>query len=209
MHLLQQKLLKLVDKQNIGTLTLREIGELVGDDSPQKIKHHLGQLEKKGFIKIDRENDKIEKAGVFNTGSSQLLAVPILGTADCGPATFYAEDNHEGYLKLSKKFLGKNKGVYAIRASGGSMNRAMVSGKTIEDGDYVLVDSEYDEPQDNDVVVSVIEGVANIKKFRWDPDLGRVALVSVSTHHYPPIFLHEDDDFQVVGKVVQVIKKID
>lgn len=51
----------MVRDKNIGRWTLREIGALVGEKSPQKIKHHITQLEKRGLIRIDRVNDVIEK----------------------------------------------------------------------------------------------------------------------------------------------------
>ena len=54
MHNIQQKLLELAEKKNLGNLTLREIGGFVGETSPQKIKHHLQQLEKHGFIHINK-----------------------------------------------------------------------------------------------------------------------------------------------------------
>ena len=52
MHYIQESILKLVDEHNLGVMTLREIGELIGEKYPQKIKHHLDQLEKKQLIYI-------------------------------------------------------------------------------------------------------------------------------------------------------------
>jgi len=40
MHIIQQKILKLAEKQNIDRMNLHEIGRLVGEEHPQKIKHH-------------------------------------------------------------------------------------------------------------------------------------------------------------------------
>ena len=53
MHTIQEKLLKVIDDKNVGGLTLRQVGELIGETLPQKVKHHLSQLERKGFILID------------------------------------------------------------------------------------------------------------------------------------------------------------
>ena len=61
MHYIQEKLLKLIDHQNISGLTLREVGSLVNETLPQKIKHHLSQLERKGFIIIDKKNSIIKR----------------------------------------------------------------------------------------------------------------------------------------------------
>lgn len=43
------------------------------------------------------------------------------------------------------------------------MNKANVNGKTIEDGDYLIIDSDYRSPRNGDVVLSVIDDMANIK----------------------------------------------
>ncbi|MEX0651931.1 MAG: S24 family peptidase [Candidatus Paceibacterota bacterium] len=206
MHKIQQNLLELSKTKNLGQMTLREMGEHIGEKFPQKIKHHLGQLEKKGFIKIAKNVGTIERTQPGKIASTSLLSIPILGTANCGPATFYADTNFEGYLKISSALLKKKKNIYAIRASGHSMNRANVAGKTIEDGDYLIVESVDKKPETGDVVVSVFDGVANIKKFHWDQENNRVVLISESTKDFPPIFIHEDDDFNVTGYVTQVVK---
>ena len=53
MHKIQRSILNLAEKENIGTMTLRAIGQAIGEgDAPQKIKHHLTQLESKGLLKI-------------------------------------------------------------------------------------------------------------------------------------------------------------
>lgn len=208
MHKIQQNLLKLSGEKNLGAMTLREIGAQIGERYPQKIKHHLSQLEKKGFLKISKVKGIIEKTKPGKIAdTTSLLSVPILGTANCGPATFYADSNYEGYLKVSSSLLNKKKDIYAIKASGLSMNQVEISGDSIEDGDYLIVDSSDKNPKNGDIVVSIFDNVANIKKFQWDKKNNRIVLTSESTKDFSPIFIHEDDDFSIAGKVVQVIKK--
>jgi repressor LexA len=184
MHQIQEKILKTIQNKNLNGLTLREIGDLVGEKFPQKIKHHLDQLEKKGFIKIDKQNKTIQKSlhlsPIKNGG---LMSIPIVGTANCGPATIFANENIEGYIKISKNILKKCQNIFAIRAQGLSMNQATVDGKHIEDGDYLIIE------------------------YVWDEENNQVVLVSQSTKDIPPIYIHEDDSFMVNGKVIQVIKK--
>jgi hypothetical protein len=72
-------------------------GELVGDRSPHKIKHHLQQLEKRGLLKINRIEGTIErpKAGWiegFLQKGRRLLQIPIVGVANCGPAEIIFEE---------------------------------------------------------------------------------------------------------------------
>ncbi len=205
MHKIQEKLLKLIEQKNISGMTLREIGKEIGETMPQKIKHHLAQLEKKGFLSLDPKNKGISKQKTSRT--STLLSIPIVGTANCGPATIFANENIEGYLKISKNILAKCKNVFAIKAQGLSMNKASVNGLTIEDGDFLIIDSEYKSPKSGDVVLSIIDDMANIKKYIWDDSNNQVVLVSESTRDIPPIYIHEDDSFMINGRVIQVIKK--
>jgi repressor LexA len=215
MHLLQRKILHLVGEQKLGELTLRAIGELVGERSAQKIKHHLGQLEKRGLIRIDRGNRVIEKRprgqvpGLLKT--AELLAIPIIGSANAGPAMIFADENVEGYLRISSTFLGNKSThrLFALKVIGPSMNRASLDNKTIEDGDYVIIDAETRNPNDGDIVLSVIDGMANIKRFHHDKRHEQIVLVSDSNRDFSPIYIHATDDFLINGKVIQVVKKPD
>src|SRR3989344_884958 len=209
-HQIQEKLLRIATTKDLGKLSLRKIGELIGEkESPQKIKHHLLQLEKNGLLNINRSDRIIVKTGPGLIHNSRLISVPILGSANCGPATIYAEQNIEGYLRVSGKILSRKKDVFAIQASGYSMNKANVNGECIEDGDYVVVDPKYNLIKNGDYVLSIIDGVANIKRFFKDTSNKRIILLSESSAGYPPIFIHFDDldRYLVNGKIIQVIKK--
>ena len=207
MHDIQEKIMKIVETKNISGFTLRQIGELVGEKYPQKIKHHLDQLEKRGLIKLDKKTKSISRAIRGSIKNSGLMSIPIVGSANCGPATIFANDNIEGYLKISKKILRKCRNIFAIKAQGLSMNKAMVDGQTIEDGDYLLIDSEYTSPKNGDIILSIIDDMANIKRYIWDEINNQIILASQSTQDIPPIYIHEDDSFMINGKVIQVIKK--
>ena len=63
---------------------------------------------------------------------TELLSIPIVGTANCGPATLFAEQNFEGILRVSGRLIGRSRpdGLYAVRADGASMNRAQIGGRT-------------------------------------------------------------------------------
>ena len=186
----------------------------MGDRSAQKIKHHLGQLEKRGLLKIDRVNGTIEKAkdgwidGFLQNGR-RLLQIPIVGVANCGPAEVLANENVVGYLRVSNSIVKRqsNTGLFAVRADGFSMNQARVNDKTINDGDYLIIDNSDCTPNEGEVILSVIDGSANIKRFHKDKENNQVVLSSDSTQDFAPIYIHPDDDFFVNGKVVDVIKR--
>ncbi len=212
MHLIQRQLLDLISaNENLGSLSLRKIAELIGaHGKPQTAKYHLQLLEKDGFIQMNLEEGiiKLVQKGYNNVSNSPIYSLPVVGSANCGPATIFAQQNIGQYLKISASLLPRNKkNLYALIADGPSMNKAEIEpGKTIESGDFVLVDSEYRNYKSGDIVVAVIDGMATIKKFRNDKALNRIVLEAESTKKYLPIFIHEGDDFLLSGKVVGIIK---
>jgi len=86
------------------------------------------------------------------------------------------------------------------------MQLAQTNGGTIDNGDFVLVDSSYKTPRDGEIVVAVIDGMATIKRYFKDEENSRIVLKAESNTKYLPIFIHKDDDFHISGKVVGVIK---
>ena len=217
MHPIQQKLLELSADTNLARITLRAMAARIGmpGESPQKIKHHLQQLQKKGLLAIDRAAGVMSRASTKPTISKGLLnparklfSIPIVGTANCGPATLFAEQNLQGVLRVSGRLIGRSRpnGLYALKADGVSMNRAEIGGRTIEDGDYVVVDSNDRSVRTNDVVVAIIDNKATIKRFIDDRANGQLVLKADSSFDYEPIHLHRDDDFIINGKAIAVVK---
>ena len=208
MHSTQEKLLRLAETTDLSGMSLRDIGKLIDESHPEKIRHHLGQLAKRGMLWLDRERgtQRIARSGEVREG---LIAVPIIGAANCGVAEIFADQNIEGFLRISSRILIRKDQVFIIRAVGSSMNRASIRGERIDDGDYVVVDASRREPANGDYVVSVIEDVANIKRFYRDEQRGVIALVSESSTPYPPIYIHESDapSYRVAGTIIQIIKK--
>ena len=215
LHPLQEAILQLSRERNIAKMKLREIGRLVGDPSPQKIKHHLQQLEKKGLIKIDRERQVAQNTmhgsieGFLKKRGSKLFRIPIVGAANCGPAELLAEKNIIGYLRVSNALVHRQSSddLFAVRANGYSMNQARVNGKTIDDGDLLIVDSADHVPEEGKVILSVIDGAANVKRYHKDAQNNQIALLSDSTNDLAPIYIHEDDDFVINGHVIEVVKR--
>lgn len=217
MHIIQQKLLNLAENNNLADLTLRKMGESIQESgSPQKIKHHLNQLISNGLLVISADGQEIKKIRQGIDENSNIVSLPIRGSANCGQAMLFADDYIEGYLKISLGLLSDNlinkiKDLFVLKAVGNSMNRATVMGKNIEDGDFVIVDKNVLKPRNGEYVVSAIEGAANIKKFYLDPQNHQIMLLSESSQDFPPIYIHEKDytEYVVCGRVVGVMKKPD
>lgn len=209
LHPTQIKILSLARSRNIAALKLREIGELVGVPHPQIVKHHMLQLQKRGLLVIDK------KVAITNPISSEnsddILTLPILGAANCGLPTALAEENLEGYLKISPRIVNRtnSQNLFVLKASGVSMNRSNIDGQNIEDGDYVIIDGSSKSLTSGrkNYMVAVIEGCANIKKVIDNTAEGQIILVSESTEEFAPIYLHPEDNFMFNGRVIKVVKK--
>ncbi len=204
MHKIQEKLVELSQKHNLKKMGLRQIGRIIGVEHPQKVKYHLKKL---GLLDDNKKDAKTGNQPI-KSKNMKFVSIPILGLANCGDATILAEAKVEGHLQVSNKMIKNKEDIFAVRAVGSSMNRANIAGNNIEDGDYVIIDSENRFPKDNEYVLSVIDGMANIKKFIDDKRNKQVVLLSESNQYFPPIYIHEDDfsEYLVNGKVIQIIK---
>lgn len=193
-------------------MSLREIGDKTAiGTNPQLVRHHLQQLVKNGFLTIDKKTGLMTLASEQKSDRSALISIPIMGQANCGEALSFADNQIQGYLQVSPSLLKKRaQKPYALKAVGESMNAAKIRTfgsqfAGIDDGDYVIVDGEDKVAGNNDYIVAVIEGLANIKKLKQD-EYG-VRLVSESRQPLPPIMISPDEQENFVsGKVLAVVK---
>ena len=209
MNKVQAQLLELSKRQDISKLGLRELARSLNVRNPQTIKYHLAKLREANLINESGiDLDRVDKKKL---GSSDLITIPIMGSASAGPATQVADGKVEGYLKISSKLLVSSNynDLYALEIIGRSMNEANISGLSVDDGDYVIVDSSKRSPKNNDHVVAVVDGLANIKRFILDKLNNQIVLMSESTDNFMPIFVHPDDEREglISGTVVQVLKQ--
>ena len=162
---------------------------------------YLNALEEKGFIKRTSRNKGIE---LKDPAKKSFVNVPVLGMANAGTPTFFAKQNIEGYLKVSKALL-KNREVFAVRVLGDSMNLAEINGKKIEENDLILVDNQIKNFKNGDKVLTIVDGLATVKIFK---KISRkmIGLFPESTNKkHQPIYLTPADDFIINGKVIDVL----
>ncbi|MBP6889438.1 MAG: repressor LexA [Candidatus Moranbacteria bacterium] len=163
---------------------------------------YLNALEEKGYIERTSEDRGILLKGVT---SDNFVQVPVFGSASAGAAAMFADQYVEGYLRVSKRLV-KDRNIFAVQVNGTSMNKAVVNSKTIESGDFVLVDGAVKEYKNNDRVLVVIDGLATVKTYRT-VDGKTIALIPESTDKkHQPIFLTDEDNFVINGLVVNVLK---
>lgn len=164
---------------------------------------YLNDLEDKGYIERTHENRGIKLKELTST---MFVNIPILGMANAGTALSFADEYVEGYLKVSRKIVKSSKNVFAVQIAGTSMNQALVEGKTIDDGDFVLVNGDVKEYKTGDKVLVVIDGLATVKTFRTVDGKNIVLLPESTDPKHRAIFLTEEDNFVLNGKVIDVLK---
>jgi SOS-response transcriptional repressor LexA len=144
----------------------------------------------------------------------KLFDIPVVGSASCGPAEMFADQNVVGHVTVSQKILqGRSNadGVFAVQAVGDSLNEAKnIPGGSVDNGDLLIVDSNIKDPDNGSYVLSVIEGCANAKRFYKDDDNQVIKFVSESKLNMPDIVMHADDlrasDYMINGKIIRVLK---
>jgi len=209
----EQKIVNLAKKKDISKMSFREIGNEAGlkNPHPQTVSYYLKKLNKSGQLYFDsKSRQKVAKPKAFI--ADKFFNIPVVASgANCGPAVELAQDAIEGYLKISQKLLHRPRpdGLMVVRAIGNSLNMADLGGDSIENGDYVIVDTKK-QPDNGNYVLSIINGAANFKKFYKDDNKKEIRLLSESTENIPPIVLHEEEleelGYSVNGVAIKVIK---
>lgn len=206
MNIYQMRLLSIAASEGLNRYTLDELAHRLGLNSRQAVRHHLSKLENDGLI------DRLSRGSGSTSNAVPTVMLPVLGAASCGKATQVAEEDIKNYIRVSAAFVGHaSPSLFAIIAVGDSMNIARVpcrSGETqsISHGDIAIIDSSVKNPNNGDYVLSVIDGLANIKRFYKDKD--KITLVSESSSYHPDVIIHPSDlnSYLVNGKVINVIK---
>lgn len=205
MNPIQQKLLDLARVYDIRSIKRVDLVEMVGCEYPSQITHHMNQLIKRGDLVLSGE--RLIPSIKLSAG---FFKIPVLGEADCGEATKFADGRVIDNIVVSPSFVKSKhpERLYALIARGDSMNKASLHGDNIEDGDFILVEkiNGY-TPEENDIIVSNIGGLANVKRFHKEPN--RIVLLPESYREdYYPIFIDASDEFAVEGKVVGIVKSV-
>lgn len=211
----QAEVLKFIQefqKNRLYSPSLEEIAQFFGISIPT-IHQHVVVLVKKGYLvrsKNKRRDFEIAEKPVpksnLDSPAFESFMIPILGGATAGVAVHFAEEKIEGYLKVSQKLLKPKKELFAVRVEGESLNKASLRGAKFSNGNYAVIDPTKTNPENNTYVLSVINGVCNLKKFRRNKD--GIQLISESTKpNLKPIFISSSDDYMVNGEVIAVIEK--
>lgn len=181
--------------------TVEELRQALKLGSKRTVLRYLSWLESEGDIERWSGARGIRLLAAAERGNT-TITVPLVGEAPAG-ALMIAEENREGFVQLPATWL-KPSGAkhFLLRVKGDSMNKAVVHGGRIENGDLVVVEQR---PSANpgEIIVALVDGQATIKKLGQGH--GYWVLKPDSTYKtHSPIILEED--FSIQGVVIRVLK---
>ncbi len=171
--------------------TVREIADEFGIKSPKGASDHLAMLERKGWI---------QRMPGLSRGiqlTEEELGIPLLGKAAAGHPIL-AQENILGHLSFAQLFGLQDR--FSVQISGDSMENA-----GIHDQDYVIVQRGSDF-RDGDIVLAMVDGESTVKRIYKESNK-RYRLQPESDRHFPLYVEDSQPDFQILGRVVGVVRR--
>lgn len=187
--------------------SIRQIQEACRISSTSVVDYNLRLLEKKGYIRRDREVSRAIEVIHPSGRRPRVVPVPIIGAIAAGqPIPVPTADTWRSYdqmetVEISPDLIGDRENVYALRVKGQSMIDALVN-----DGDIVLLQAT-GAFRDGDMVAAWLkkEQEATLKKFYREGDRVRLQPANQAMQ---PIYT-DADNVEVQGKVIAAIRPMD
>lgn len=195
LHPNQSKILELLKLNRNNPLTIKNLSEEVGIDSPGVLYHHLRQLEKKGYLKRNPNNSK--DYVVLDSPESTVVYIGKYGLAQCGPNGSILEDGPIEHLAIASSLIRfPASEAFIVEAKGDSME------PKIKEGDIVIAKKQ-NTAEHGDIIVCVFKLVAIIKKF--SKINGYISLISLNQDKHHPLSVTNEDDFRIEGVVRNIL----
>ncbi|MCG2689348.1 hypothetical protein L6255_02820 [Candidatus Parcubacteria bacterium] len=199
----QQKIIELLRSvvAHGNTLSMSNMAEELGFESPNAIFYHIKNLENLGLIVRDAAG-KVIRVNSLEEASGAVSFLPLLGSARCGPPLEQVIANFtKKMLPIPLHLLGKNskKQLYLITAVGDSMF------PRIQDGDIIIFEPNPSPPLGSVVVARTSEGTT-VKRYKETKT--QIVLEPENPKYQPLIFGKNDRDeiLNIDGVAVGVFK---
>lgn len=195
LHPVQQKLLQLLSEHAEDPLTVRELQEALEVTSTSVVAHHMGQLEKKGYLKRNPYNPKDYQV-ISGAPESRVTYLNLYGLAACGPSGSVLDGDPIDRIPIASQLL-------SFPAAEGFMVKA--KGKSMEpklyEGDMIIA-RKTSVPENGKVFVCVNDGEVLVKKLQIS---GKAVILNSFNPEFEPFLAA--GDFRVEGEVRGVISR--
>ncbi len=173
--------------------TIRQLGKLLNIAHPSAVFKHILSLEKKGCLKRERGELRLEG---FPALLENRIRVPLVGFVPAGEPKEVFDVSGEA-VDVPDWMVGRRRGnIFCIRVEGKSMVDAY-----IDDGDQVLMERTNSATSGEMVVARLDDGSVTLKRLKRED--GKIFLVPESPE-FKPIEVRE---LRILGRVIGVLRK--
>ena len=195
---IQQKILDYIKEETLTKgfpPSVRDICAAVNLKSTSSVFTHLGNLEKKGYIKRDPTKPRAITIcdDSFNMIRTEIVSIPVVGQVAAG-APILAEENIDSYIPIPASMCPKGSDAFILNVKGDSMINA-----GIYNGDQIFVEV-CNTAKNGDQFVALIDDSATVKTFYKEN--GHIRLQPENDSMDPIIV----DDCKILGKVFGVMR---
>ena len=190
-------------RENAYPPTVREICQAVGLQSPATVHTHLRNMEAAGLIRRDPSKQRSIYIVPHDDAERSLPnadeRIPLVGRVAAG-TPILAVENIEGAFSVPELLTHgtRHEGIFLLRVEGDSMIDA-----GINNGDYIVVDSELGYVSGDIVVARTVEETATVKRIYQE---GNTVRLQPENELYQPIYLPAAE-VEVVGKVTGLMRR--
>ena len=137
--------------------------------------------------------DKIKKDPVIQdeVEIDDMYPIPLLGRVVAGKP-LEEQENLEGYVYVNYR---PKEEYFAVRVHGDSMINAGILDKSI------IICHKQETAENGDIIVAMLNGEQTVKRFKMN---GNTCFLKPENPNYDPIFVTENDEFIILGKVVEM-----
>ncbi len=168
--------------------TVRELCAKIGVRSSATAFKYLTILEKKGYLKREKEKNRALKL------APQVRKLPLIGKVPAGNPLLALQE-YSQIIPVPEELAG-NEGSFLVKVEGDSM-----TGDHILDGDYVMVQPQNSADNGDIVIALVNQEEVTVKRLLKKE--GKIMLMP-SNPLYNPIIVKEA---AILGKVIGVIRR--
>lgn len=198
----QQRILKIILEyfHEYGKMpTLKEIALKADYTTPSSIQNYIKILLNNGYLIRGDGRHPFQ----LSYNLKPTINIPVIGSIACGKPML-AMENIEAYIPMdSAKLKGDPTNYFFLKAKGDSMNLTNIKGKSVDEGDFVLIKKQ-SCAKENDRVVALIGDDATLKRLKFEDNLPVLYPESNNSANKKIILL---EDPLIQGVAIEVIKK--
>jgi len=173
--------------------TIRELADNFSI-SVKGAQDHVTALKKKGLLRQGDKKSRTMELVKTRVEDRDFLEVPVLGTVAAG-RPILAEENKDGFIRLPRSMVKKNRDYFALRVRGDSM-----TGVGIMEGDLAIIEHQ-NMVQNGEIAVVMLDDSVTLKTFFHENT--RIRLQPENAN-YAPIFC--TGDVRVLGRLSHILR---